>query len=583
MGDSEKGREGVRGVEGKGGGVGAVEGLSRRRFLSAGTGAAAALAFGGTAVGLEGAAEPAQVGGHGHSGGTLVEVPPPGVLDTEWFQPFCEPPVQSSSGGVLDTTLRVVEAAVPIAEPGRVRVEQTRTYNGHVPGPTLRVLPGDTLQVRLVNELPPNTEEACPPPDPNIPHCFNTTNLHTHGLHVSPLPPSDDVFLHLEPGQEFPICVVLPDFHAPGTYWYHAHKHGSTALQLVNGLAGALIVADRPGHAPVPDARDRVFVLQEIIGDRIREALYQEFDVEEPADGPSDVYTCTGGSPCSEELFTINGCYRPTISMRPGEVQRWRFINATATPRGYTKLQVVATTSEFQHCLIAVDGIYLPEPRLVGEWLLPPGGRADFMMRFPHAGTYQLLRVPIQGQCENQVLADVVVDGPFLNMSCPATLPAQPPYLETITDEQWRAAGGVERNLTFDIVTDPQVPCSRKFLINGKSFDPNRIDQSIKLGAIERWNVTNTGPASHPFHIHVNPFQVIEIGGVPIPEEKRFWQDTVDLPPFTTVSFYSRFQTFHGRFVLHCHILNHEDWGMMQNVEVVGDGEPPCVPVPFVP
>jgi FtsP/CotA-like multicopper oxidase with cupredoxin domain len=557
--------------------------LSRRRFLSAGSGAAAALALGGGNAFAAGAAGK-EAGGHAaaHGSGGIAQAPPPAVLDTEYFQSWCEPPVEYSAGGVLNTTLRIVEAEVPIREPGRVRVEQTRTYNGIVPGPTFRVRPGDTMNIRMVNELPPNPD-LCHPPDPNTPHCFNTTNLHTHGLHVSPLPPSDDVFLELDPGDEYLVCIALPDFHAPGTYWYHAHKHGSTAIQLVNGLAGALIVDDPPTTTPSPGARDRVMVLQEIIGTRFEPILYQERDVVESPESPSDVYTCTGGNPCTEELFTINGCYRPTLTMRPGEVQRWRFINATATPRGYTKLQFQGTGVEPVMCLIAVDGIYLPKSRPVGEWLLVPGGRADFLVQFPSGGSYQLLRVPTQGQCQNQVLADVLVGGtPLPGMIvCPNSLPPWPPYLAPITDQEWIAGGSMVRNLTFDIDLDPpDLPCSQRFLINNQSYDPDRLDHAIPLGAVEKWNVTNTSGASHPFHIHLNPFQVIAIGGVAIPFKQRHWQDTVDLPPGTTVTFYTRFQTFHGRFVLHCHILNHEDWGMMQNVEVTGYGVPPCAPVP---
>lgn len=558
-------------------------GLSRRRFFSTTGGAAAALALGGPAA-LAAEDAPAAAPSLATAASSL------GRSATEtYYQAFCEPRFERSQYGSLDTTLRVVPAEVSISEPGGTRVEQTRTYNGRVPGPTLRVQAGDRMNILLDNQLPPNTDPNCPPVDHNIPHCFNTTNLHTHGLHVSPEPPSDDVFLRLEPGTATEICIDIPKFHAAGTYWYHAHKHGSAALQLVNGLAGALVIEDPPSSGQVSYLPDRVMVMQEIIGDAAAESLYgPDLDGRiagaEP-DAPEDVYNCMGGSPCSLHDFTINGCVQPTLHLRPYEIQRWRVINATATPRGYTKLQVVGLASDAADVyLIAVDGIYLPKPRQVSEWLLVPGGRADFAVRFRQAGSYKLLRVPTQGQCQNQILVNVEVTGtppPFVQ-PFPPPLPALPAYLDPITDEEWEEHGGITRELTFDVVGagDPNVPCNERFRIDGESYDPEVIRQDPELGTVEKWMVTNTSIASHPFHIHVNPFQVIAIDEVEIPSGKRFWQDTVDLPPGTTVTFYTRILTFHGKFVLHCHILNHEDWGMMQNVEVQGLGYGPCEPVP---
>lgn len=573
-------------------------GLSRRRFFAAGGGAAAALALTpGKALAHEEALaeEAAEPLSRATAASTLR-----GSTGDGWYQPFCEPPTERSQYGTLDTRLHVVPAQISIREKDGLRVEQTRTYNGIVPGPTLRVKPGDRMNILLDNQLPPNPDIVCPPPDPNEPHCFNTTNLHTHGLHVSPLPPSDDIFLRLEPGLSTDICIDIPDFHAPGTYWYHAHKHGSTAIQLVNGLAGALIIEDPPSVGPVERGRDVVMVMQEIIGEQAAEILYgpdldgrvipgsggDHADGEE-VDAPSDVYNCMGGAPCSIHDFTINGCLEPTLNLRPGEVQRWRLINATGTPRGYTKLRVDAltpTTSRPEIYVIAVDGIYLTVPRKFTDWLLVPGGRVDLAVRFP-AGSFQLVREPTQGgACADQVLVHVNVSGSPLPIAAnfPGSPPPLPDYLAPITDTEWQEHGAVTRELTFDITGagDPNVPCSQRFLIDGQSYDRSRIDHDPKLGTVEKWIITNTSPASHPFHIHVNPFQVIAIGESEIPLGKRFWQDTVDLPPGETVTFYTRFLTFHGKFVLHCHILNHEDWGMMQNVEVEGDGVGPCTPVP---
>jgi FtsP/CotA-like multicopper oxidase with cupredoxin domain len=104
------------------------------------------------------------------------------------------------------------------------------------------------------------------------------------------------------------------------------------------------------------------------------------------------------------------------------------------------------------------------------------------------------------------------------------------------------------------------------FLIDGKQFDPNRVDQSIRLGSVEEWTITNLHNNDHVFHIHQNPFQVTAINGQPVAEPR--WRDTEILPANGTLSFRSRFLDFTGRYVLHCHMMNHEDMGMMQLIEV---------------
>lgn len=150
--------------------------------------------------------------------------------------------MRRSRDGLLKTRLRVYFAGNQIDD---LKVF-TRTYEGRIPGPTLRLRPGDTLQLRLVNQLPFETEEM--PHDINIPHGFNVTNLHTHGLHVSPKCSddgtvcSDNVLIEIPPGESQFYEITLPDNHPDGTYWFHPHKHGSVAVQFMGGMAGALII-----------------------------------------------------------------------------------------------------------------------------------------------------------------------------------------------------------------------------------------------------------------------------------------------------------------------------------------------------
>ncbi|MBV9209710.1 MAG: multicopper oxidase domain-containing protein [Acidobacteria bacterium] len=522
--------------------------MKRRDFLLKGAGFAAALAATRDAL--------------GQARKTTRAAPP------KYYESFSEPPVEYSRDGVLQTTLRVTEADVPIREAAGLRIERTRCYNGSIPGPTLKLRPGEELRLRLINELSPNKDAPCTGEHLNRPHCFNTTNIHTHGLHVSPKSPSDNSLLKIEPQTEYQYCFRLPDSHPSGTFWYHGHVHGSTGLQVMNGMSGALIVEDAKERELAPEAADRVWLLQEILGKQAE----QLYNCEHP-----------------EAAYTVNGKFQPTLRLRPGEVQRWRFINATATPGGFVKLQLMNDESRALErlMLVAVDGYPLRRMEALTEYVLPPGGRADFLVQLSKAGRRTLWKRRYQGRAGDQVLASLEVAGRPLNMSLPQTLPPLSPFLNPIRDEELT---GTKRTIRFQVCpeqargeTCKQYPNARlcrgnelvgnAFLIDGKPYDPDRIDQTIKLGAVEEWEIVNETGAEHPFHIHVNHFQVVRAGVSP--EDWR-WQDTVSLPANGSVKIRSRFRTFTGRYLLHCHILLHSDLGMMQNVEVIGEGAEPC-------
>jgi suppressor of ftsI len=153
------------------------------------------------------------------------------------------------------------------------------------------------------------------------------------------------------------------------------------------------------------------------------------------------------------------------------------------------------------------------------------------------------------------VLATMVVSGPVLQ---PKPLPIDLIPFEDLS----QLPVDNYRTTTFE---EPGAPL---FLaIDGKHFDPDRIDQTVKLGALEEWTIRNTSSHRHPFHIHVNDFQVVAVNGVPV--EASSYMDTVDLPPGSETTIRMRFADFDGKFVYHCHILSHEDFGMMATVDVV--------------
>jgi len=530
--------------------------LSRRLFLTVGTGLVGAL-ISRTSPG-------------GQNRGRLQHQSQRAARSNH-YESFSEPLAESSKDGALSTTLRVMEADIAIREPTGLRIERTRCYNGLATGPTLKLRPGDELRIRLRNELPTNPDSPCGKTHLNRPHCFNTTNIHTHGLHVSPKAPSDDSYLRIEPQTEYQYCFRVPKFHPTGTFWYHAHVHGSTGLQVMNGLAGALIIEEPDDQRLVPEYKDLVWMVQEILGK----------DAEK-------LYTCDH----PHGSYTVNGKFQPTVQIHPGEIQRWRFINATATPGGYMKLQLLDSGGKLQPVsIIAVDGYPLRRTSRRTEYILPPGGRADFLVQLRRSGTFKLMKRRFQGQARDQVLALIDVGGKPLNATLPESLAALPSFIDPITDNE--IVG--RRTLRFQICPDqargdtckhfPDAKlCSGQkgdqsiqnaFLIDGNPYDPDRTDHTVKLDAAEEWEIVNETGAEHPFHIHTNHFQLVRQGVEP---RDWVWQDTVSLPADRSVKIRSRFRDYHGKYLVHCHILLHSDLGMMQNVEVVGRGVEPCNP-----
>ena len=590
---------------------------------------------------------------------------------------------------VLEIDYRDVE----FVKRDRTRVwAKVRTYNGCAPGPTIRCRAGDQLRIALKNNLPndesfaydyegctANTVQgALDASRAGLPHGFNTTNLHTHGLHVSPgsvcegadcsEPPysrapalaSDDVFVQVPPGAEQQYCIVLPEFHAPGTHWYHAHKHGSAGLQVNNGLVGALIVEERGDQRILGDQEhvDQIILIQEFM---------------EP-DNQNDqlVYAKTQGN---TSQFHVNGKYLPRMHMTTGEIQRWRFINATSRPRGLAKLRLVKMDAEMppdttdmelsarrgrgleaggegremeatqpdlverlrdlqraaaenarpMH-LVAIDGIslYGQAPQAVREWDFAPGNRADFLVRIDEPGTYAILKDvhPYAGSVapEAQYLASIDVTEGSARMLMPSVIPGDPPhYLTAIEEVDGRKVVDFQA-LTADelealcrdtwrpwtCTDDSDVDCDgssrgcrpggyplleRVFAIDCARYDHGRVEDKyvVELNTAEEWTLRNFGGAGHPFHIHVNPFQVVEIFDgktrtVFDPQSAR-WQDVVAIPRGSDeapgyVKIRQRYLTFPGDFVIHCHFLNHEDMGMMKRVRVVArggaTGRPPC-------
>ena len=462
--------------------------------------------------------------------------------------PLVEPPELRAAGGVLDTTINAEYGYFALGN----RAAALRGYNGGPVGPTLRLRGGDTLKLTLANKLPPDCADCAPKLPANLPlneictsgggsspRSFNITNMHVHGVHVSPQAPADDITIPVAPGASYPYAYPIPHDHPPGTYFYHAHIHGSVALQVSSGMAGALIIEGPLDDIPeIAAARQQVLVFQSQCLD---------------ADG-----RCEDFATLNQRQDTyINGQVRPTLTLRPGEVQRWRIVNAS-----HDRFLLLRATGLTVRAL-AYDGNPLATPEATDVVALAPGNRADILVRAEAAGSFQLTsdgwpdwNYPTQGT----VLATLSVTGePMKPMALyEGSLGLEHyPLLAHLTPEQ----AMVGRRLTLgQIGNRPEFI----FTLDDKPYPANGALE-VKLGAVELWEVVNQTSDPHPFHIHVNPVQVVS-GGDHAPPGR--WLDTVVLPPAGKLRFLTRFADFPGTFVFHCHILTHEDLGMMRLITV---------------
>ncbi|MET1114200.1 MAG: multicopper oxidase domain-containing protein [Comamonas sp.] len=521
---------------------------------------------------------------------------------------FVEPLRLQARDGILDYTLRMAYADLQI----NGKQAHVRTYNGMIPAPTLQLRAGETLRVKVVNDLPPNPDSAEPAEHLRY---MNSANLHTHGLHVSPgmLGPDlygdyviDDSASAVQPGQSRQHEYKILSNHPVGTSWYHPHLHGSTAIQVGSGMAGAILITGDMDEVPeIAAARDRVMVFQAPILD---------------AQGRLESFSQVT-SPDAEPPFLVNGVRRPRLVLRPGQVERWRLVNA-----GIASYLNLALDGHALH-LISLDSCPRTHPKVISPdgaigLVLAPGNRADLLVKAGAPGRYVLRTKPYDmgfpNMLDEDILAEIVVEGVPLDMALPtAALPVSR-NLATITDAELAAHGGLRRNVVLrsvyndsgeplgaapaaDVLDSPGAELSQwqyqtdstffadtAFTVNtgdGKSsampgmpqrfapFQSHRATrQTVALDSVEEWTVYNMNSVQHPFHIHINPFQVVKINGQPV---EPYWADTVGLPKGgtpgapTSITFRTRFIDFKGVFVIHCHILAHEDMGMMQLVEVI--------------
>ncbi|BCW69252.1 multicopper oxidase family protein [Arthrobacter sp. NicSoilB8] len=441
-----------------------------------------------------------------------------------------------SAGGTLALELEAARGPMQLAG----RPATALGYNGGSPGPTLRLRAGDVLRIRLRNRL------------------AEPTNLHVHGLHVSPQGNGDNVFVAVEPGASFDYEYRLPADHPPGVYWYHPHHHGMVADQIFGGLFGAIVVEDAD---PLPAAMDRVLVVSDT-------------DLD-PAGNVRGVPPAERMAGREGGLVLVNGQSNPLISALPGQRERWRMVNACVAR--YLRLQLDGQSTQ----LLAIDSGRFQSPAPVHEVLLAPGNRADLLVTTVagesvlRAAYYDRGSMPgmmgrgpaggdTTGPRRGVALATLQVSGE------PAAGPAALPSLPAPADLR-RVTVAARRQFLLAAGMSPGAMGGAgagmmAFTINGREFDAARTDTTVAAGSVEEWTVINTSPMDHPFHLHVWPMQLVSVNGdsPALPA----WQDVVNVPANGRVTVRVAFKDFTGKSAYHCHILDHEDLGMMGVLEV---------------
>jgi FtsP/CotA-like multicopper oxidase with cupredoxin domain len=456
-----------------------------------------------------------------------------------WANPsHRETQVYQSKNGLLEVDLTAGYSPVTIDN----KTFYLLTYNGQIPAPRLEAKAGDKVKIRFTNKL-------------NQP-----TNIHYHGLHISPQGKADNVFLEIQPNQTFLYEFTIPDNHDSITAWYHPHLHGYVAEQLSGGLAGLFIIRRELDEIPeIKSAQEEFLVLQDFAVDNNGRLIN------------SQMLPLMMGR--EGDLITVNGKINPSFRVSQGQLLRLRILNAS-TSRFYN-----LSLENNPFYLIATDGRAIDSPQQMTQLLLTPGQRAEILVQGENnLKQLRLLDLPYdrggmgmmgggmmgggmmrRGRDYNYNSPNILATINFNSDSQKIKPISLPTKLASITSLPTPSR---VRSFTLNHGMAPRM--GMVFLINGQPYDHQRIDTKVKLNTVEEWELINTGVMDHPFHIHVNSFQVISRNGVP--ESYSAWRDTVLVPRGERVKIRLKFADFTGKTVYHCHILDHEDLGMMGNL-----------------
>jgi FtsP/CotA-like multicopper oxidase with cupredoxin domain/cytochrome oxidase Cu insertion factor (SCO1/SenC/PrrC family) len=445
---------------------------------------------------------------------------------------FQEPRDIRSKDGVLKTTLHLQKQTVQAGD----QTVTTTCFDGGYTGPTLRLKRGDTLELTVINDGEYNT------------------NIHFHGMQISPDEYGDSVFLMIPRGHQFTYKIKIPEYHNPGIYWYHAHAHQTSQRQVMQGVTGCVIIEGALDQYPS-------------LKDKIKERVMVLHDYQRSVTGE-----VTLGIQTSWPTYrVVNDQKFPEVPIRPGEIQ---LLHLSAQS---TNLYYYVDFGGEPFWVVGVDGNATTEMKKVTRWALPTSARVSVLVKFDKPGRYKLHTSEIRtgpagdGYSAENLLTMVCEGEPVTDSPSLPIAPQGPSPIEDLRKAK------IDRTRTI-VFQETDVD----FRIDNRVFDGTRIDQLVKYGDTERWIVRNSTDELHVFHIHQLDFQIVKINGREVP----FWEhrDNFSMPVRGEVEIiipFTRPCTI-GDFVFHCHILCHEDSGMMQKVRVY-DPSKPMPPVPAFP
>lgn len=472
--------------------------------------------------------------GGGGGGGTQVIDPPKGSA-------FKDPAVlldQNPDPGIFEANL---EAKAGIVNVNGVQANLL-TYNGYYPGPTINIKKGELLRIHFKNSLPQTGTNI-------LGYERGITNIHTHGFHVSPKEPADAAHLMVMAGETYDYQYDTSKQPAGTMCFYHCHVHGLTAEQYWAGLAGCLITED-PNNL-LSSYETHTMVIKDISLSGSQPTAYSS---------TMDYMKGKEGS-----IVMVNGQVNPVLNIRPGQVQRWRILNA-ANAR-FLKLNLQ------QHGLqlIGTDGGLLDKPYAVSEILVAPGERVDLLVKaVKTTGSYKLLSLPYDRGCgsplQTVTLMTVTYKGTPVSDSIPSTINSEAKRLNMDVSSL------PKRQLTLSMMMG-------RGYINGQDFDVNPYTLMSTVGTYEVWEISVKGNMDHPFHFHINHAQVLSISGgdsnyASLYTTAPAWKDTIIVPKNGKITILVSIQDYTGMTMFHCHIVEHEDIGMMGIWHIMDMDEP---------
>jgi FtsP/CotA-like multicopper oxidase with cupredoxin domain len=552
----------------------------------------------------------------------LLQLPTGGALGAErntcpippdWQPPdFIDPRFEKSKYGELDITLSAVQNEFNVGNQSfkGVLYKLNHEEKGLYIPPTLKVWPGNSINLLLQNEFQRNLQQQ------HI-EVSQDTNLHYHGFNVSPLLGSDDVVMHVHPKDNYQMHVDIPSTHQSGLFWYHPHVHTTSEFQVLGGMSGGIIIEGIEKYYPILKGIP-ILLTGKVTSPLIqRVMLFKDFQggiediVKPPKERP---FNC----------FTLNGLVQPKITIKQGEVQFWRIANIGADT--YLNLSLLKLykdndshtekSAPMEMYILARDGNIVTKPIRKKLILLPPASRVELLViggqDVGKEQTYKLVSLPPDGDESTECifksdnpevatncyeLATVAVSGAikydtqekslpdYITSQTPTELDPSRPSPDELA--QLYIPNNHKRTFTFSAKDQ-----GKAFLINDEVYDENRIDTTVQVGDIEEWTLLNVTPGHHAFHIHQLDF--LDMTNYDPKNPPLGYQDTIDIPPCevedprakqkqckkdptgkvdkpgkTVVRIPFTNPVITGVFVYHCHILGHEDKGMMQNIKVI--------------